>query len=184
MKKVYIILSQTGTLFSKAIQLHTKDPYNHASISFDSSLDIMYSFGRKRRYNFIDTGFIEENFNMGLFPLFPNARCCVLEVPVTDGEYERMYDIVERFDINKDDYRYNFIGILSYAIGRGVTRKEHFFCSQFVSYILSNMDSWTNNPALTKPMDFLSLPNNKIIFEGNVVEFTVINMESSGLQVS
>ena len=74
MKNIYIILTQSGTLFSKAIKLHTRDPYNHASISFDKSLEIMYSFGRKRRYNPIDTGFIEENFNRGLYPYFLNAR--------------------------------------------------------------------------------------------------------------
>ena len=35
-KKVYILLTDTGTLFTKLIKLYTKKPYNHASISFDS----------------------------------------------------------------------------------------------------------------------------------------------------
>jgi len=97
MKKIYIILSQTGTLFSKAIKWHTKDPYNHASISFDQNLEAMYSFGRKRRYNPIDTGLIQENFDKGIFPYFPNARCCILEIPVAEEEYKVMYKIVEEF---------------------------------------------------------------------------------------
>ena len=37
-KHVYIILSQTGTFFSKAIQMYTKDPYNHASLAFESDV--------------------------------------------------------------------------------------------------------------------------------------------------
>lgn len=184
MKKIYIVLSQTGTLFSKAIKWHTKDPYNHASISFDQNLEAMYSFGRKRRYSMIDTGLIQENFNRGLFPYFPKACCCILEVPVTEAEYEAMYQLVAGFYNNKDNYRYNLIGVLTYTIGLGITRKDHFFCSQFVSYILSNMSCWKSDPALTKPMDFFQLPNNKIVFEGSIAEFKVLSLTSMGLKVS
>lgn len=179
MKNIYIILSQTGTLFSKAIKFHTKDPYNHASISFDKDLEKMYSFGRKRRYNPIDTGLIQENFNRGLFPYFPHARCCILEIPVTDEEYNVMYQVVEEFYRNKDNYRYNLLGVLSYTIGLGLARKDHFFCSQFVSYILGNTSSWDSVHALTKPMDFLRLPNKKIIFEGSIAEFNIINLKET-----
>ena len=123
MKKIYIILSQTGTLFSRAIKLHTKDPYNHASISFDQDLENMYSFGRKRRYNPIDTGLIQENFNRGLFPYFPHARCCILEIPVTGEEYDVMYQVVEEFYRNKDNYRYNLLGVLNYTLCRSEERR-------------------------------------------------------------
>lgn len=184
MKNIYIILSQTGTLFSKALKWHTKDPYNHASISFDKDLEAMYSFGRKRRYNPIDTGLIQENFDRGLFPYFPNARCCILEIPVTEEEYDVMYKAVESFYSNKENYRYNLMGVLTYAMGLGLTRKDHFFCSQFVSYILSNMDCWNSNPGLTKPMDFLNIPNKKIVFEGNITEFKIFNGIVTGLKVS
>ena len=183
MKNIYIILSQTGTLFSKAIKWHTKDPYNHASISFDGNLEAMYSFGRKRRYNFIDTGLIQENFNRGIFPYFPHARCCVLEIPVTEQEYAIMYDAVEEFYNNKENYRYNLIGLLSYTVGLGLARKDHYFCSQFVSYILCNMNTWTLNPALTKPMDFLALPDHRIIFEGNISEFMILKNIVHSLKV-
>lgn len=47
-KKVYLLLTDTGTFFTKLIKLYTKKPYNHASISFDSELSEVYSFGRKR----------------------------------------------------------------------------------------------------------------------------------------
>ena len=80
MKNVYVVLTQTGTLVSSIIRRYTKDPYNHASIAFDRSLDVMYSFGRKHRYNVLNNGFIEENFNRGLFAVFPNAKCLILEI--------------------------------------------------------------------------------------------------------
>jgi len=173
MKNIYIVLSQTGTLFSKAIKKYTKDPYNHASISFDSDLKIMYSFGRRRRYNFLNSGFVKENFYEGVFSFFPNANCCVFEVPVTEAEYDAMYQIVNSFSDNWQKYRYNLIGVITYVLGICIRRQDHFFCSQFVSYVLSSAGFWGLTPELTKPMDFYKIPNKKLVFEGNINDYKV-----------
>ena len=46
-QKLYIVITQTGTWFSKVVQMFTKDPYNHSSLSLNEDLTDMYSFGRK-----------------------------------------------------------------------------------------------------------------------------------------
>ena len=33
--EIYIVISQTGTLFSRALKVATRHPYNHVSISLD-----------------------------------------------------------------------------------------------------------------------------------------------------
>jgi|SRR5690554_1186962 len=170
-KKIYIVLSQTGTLFSRAIQMYTKDRYNHASLAFDGDLSVMYSFGRRKRYNFLDSGFVQENFSRGLYNFFPNAYCCILEIPVTDAEYEAMYRVVNLFCTNMDNYRYNLLGVFSYMVGIGMARRDHYFCSQFVSYILNKTSFWTCDPEFTRPMDFLNIPHKRIVYEGSVREF-------------
>lgn len=48
MKKIYIILTHTGTLLSKIIKMYTKDEYSHVSISLDSELEEMYSFRKAK----------------------------------------------------------------------------------------------------------------------------------------
>lgn len=53
---VYIMLTNTGTLFTKLIQGYTKAPYNHASISFNRELSELYSFGRKHPANPLNGG--------------------------------------------------------------------------------------------------------------------------------
>lgn len=171
MKKIYIVLSQTGTLFSRALRVYTKDPYNHASLSFDKNLHTMYSFGRKSRYNIFNSGFVLENFNNGLYRFFPNASCQVLEVSVTQAEYDSMLEAVELFYDNIDAYRYNILGIVGFMVGLRLGRKNHFFCSQFVSQILMETDMWDRIPEFTKPMDFRDLPNVRIIYEGNILEY-------------
>lgn len=45
-KKLYIVISQTGSIISKMLKAITGDQYNHVSISLDPRLRVMYSFGR------------------------------------------------------------------------------------------------------------------------------------------
>ena len=42
-KRIYILLSHSGSLFSKAINIYTKAPYTHVSIAFDKNLNELYS---------------------------------------------------------------------------------------------------------------------------------------------
>jgi hypothetical protein len=144
MKSVYIVLSQTGTLFSKAIRCYTGDPYNHASIAFDRGLEEMYSFGRKKRFNPFDNGFIKESFDTGIYRFFPQARCCVLEIPVTNEEYASMYKTARLFLRHQQVYRYNLLGVLGNVVGIGMTRANRFFCSQFVSFVLNKATFWSS----------------------------------------
>ncbi|MFD2679180.1 hypothetical protein [Bacillus seohaeanensis] len=37
-KKIYLLFTDTGTLFTKLIKLYTKKPFNHVSLSFDHQL--------------------------------------------------------------------------------------------------------------------------------------------------
>jgi hypothetical protein len=173
MRNIYIVISQTGTLFSRLLALYTKDPYNHASIAFDSSLQEMYSFGRRRRYNMLDSGFIIESISGGLFIFFPQARCCVLEIPVTDAEYSAIRDEVDRFCRNHKKYKYNLLGVFTYIFGKSLAREDYYFCSQFVSYLLNKTSFWIRAPQFTRPMDFMSIPNRRIIYEGKVADFCV-----------
>ena len=65
---VFILLTNTGTLFTKVIQSYTKAPYNHASISFDRELSELYSFGRKHPSNPFDGGFVVEGGGVVISP--------------------------------------------------------------------------------------------------------------------
>lgn len=50
MKKIYIILTQSGTIFSKILRLFTKEKYNHSSICLKDNFKTFYSFGRIHPY--------------------------------------------------------------------------------------------------------------------------------------
>ena len=86
-KKIYIVLSQTGTMFSKALKFFTRAEYNHASISLTPTLETMYSFGRINPNNPFVGGFVEEGKDIGTFKRFTKTKALVLEVSVNEEKY-------------------------------------------------------------------------------------------------
>ena len=70
MKKIYIILTHTGTILSRIIRHWTKDEFSHISISLDKDLEEMYSFGRLNPYNAFVGGFVREGLDKGTFARF------------------------------------------------------------------------------------------------------------------
>ncbi|PAV30445.1 hypothetical protein CIL05_04890 [Virgibacillus profundi] len=109
-KKVYVLLTDTGTLFTKTIKLYTKKPYNHASIAFDENLSQVYSFGRKGPGNPFIGGFVSENINEGLFK---NATCAIYCWTVNKTEFNKMTNYMKRIEALKENYRYNLIGLFA-----------------------------------------------------------------------
>ena len=46
MKKIYIVITYTGTNLSKVIKYYTHSEFSHVSISLEQELEKMYNFGR------------------------------------------------------------------------------------------------------------------------------------------
>ena len=78
-KSIYVILSQTGTMFSRVLKFFTHAEYNHASISLTPTLEQMFSFGRLNPRNPFVGGFVEEGKNKGTFKRFYKTKAIVLE---------------------------------------------------------------------------------------------------------
>ena len=82
-KKIYIVISQTGSIVSKFIRIVTRDRYNHVSVTLDKELNTMYSFGRIYTYNPFIGGFVKESVNNGAFKRFiRNTVAVILELEI------------------------------------------------------------------------------------------------------
>ena len=90
-RSIYILLTDTGTWFSRMIKFYTKAPYNHASISLDENLDELYSFGRKVYFNPLSAGFIKEGVNHGVFLYKKNTKCILYRLTVSEEQYLRLF---------------------------------------------------------------------------------------------
>ena len=83
MKKIYIVLTQTGTLLSRTVKLWTGKKYNHVSIALDEKLEQLYSFGRVYPNIAFIGGFVHEGINTGTFKKFYKTDTKIYEKEIT-----------------------------------------------------------------------------------------------------
>lgn len=169
-RQIYILLSHSGSILSKLIHLYTRRNYTHVSLGLDEHLDELYSFGRIRPNNPVLGGFIREDILNGTYNRFPNTRCAIYLLTVTESQYERLETEITRFKLEQEKYGYNLLGLIGIIINRPISRKYNYFCSQFVSEVLSNsgINIIQKVPSLTSPVDFLECKELKIIYEGQL----------------
>ena len=67
MRKVYLVLTYTGTILSRIVKFYTKKEYSHVSIALDENLEEMYSFGRLNPYVAFIGGFVHEKIDKRYF---------------------------------------------------------------------------------------------------------------------
>lgn len=153
---VYILLTHSGTMLSNAIKHVTKNPYSHASISFDTGLENMYSFGRKYKNNPLIGTFVKESIRAGLYEDVSETATYSLYVTfVTVEQRALMQQKLQYFKDNKDQFKYNFTGLIKHQFGRESHREDAYFCSEFVDTILrSGREYFHRHSSLVKPYDF------------------------------
>jgi hypothetical protein len=169
-KKIYLLLTDTGTAFTRLIKSYTKKPYNHASISFDVDLNEVYSFGRKTPKNPFIGGFVREDIES---VLFRQADCAIYSLNVTDEDLQKMKQFIQLIAANKELYRYNLIGLFGVIVKKPIKRKNAFFCSQFVASVLkeSNTINFDKDVCLVQPSDLLSSADFTLVYEGRLREY-------------
>ncbi|WP_042148336.1 hypothetical protein [Paucisalibacillus sp. EB02] len=169
-KKIYILLTDTGTAFTRLIKSYTKKPYNHASISFDADLKEVYSFGRKTPKNPFIGGFVREDMQSALFR---QADCAIYSLTVTEEDLQMMNRFIQLIAANKDYYRYNLIGLLGVMVKKPIKRKNAFFCSQFVASVLkeSNAINFDKDVCLVQPNDLLGSADFELVYEGRLRDY-------------
>jgi hypothetical protein len=129
-REVYIVLTDTGTLFTRMIKQFTRAPLNHASIGFDKELTEVYSFGRKDIHSPWKGGFVKENM-YGLF--FRQAKCAIFRCKVNEKQYSIMVERVRRMMEQNERYKYNLVGLAALWMNIRLEREDAFFCSHFVA---------------------------------------------------
>lgn len=171
--KVYVVLTRTGTRVAKMIRMYTREPYSHVSLSFDENLDTLYSFARRHIHNPLNAGFIEEHIDSGIFGMDKRIDCAVYCLEFPQKEYRRIYGLVQELLCHKEEYSYNFVGLLMVALNRPWSRPKQFFCSEFVAWVLgtAGLSLTSKEYALMRPEDFRRCLSLYQIYEGKLHEY-------------
>lgn len=151
MKKIYIVLTHTGTILSRIIKTYTKDEFSHSSISLDIELKEMYSFGRLNPYNPFWGGFVHEYIDKGTFKRFYKTRVKVYSLKITEEQYEVIKSIIEKIRNDKENYKFNTIGLFAAGFHKKIEKCHSFYCAEFVKYLLEKAGIATYLPDAVKP---------------------------------
>ena len=166
MKKIYIILTHTGTALSKLIKGYTKDEFSHVSIALDIELKEMYSFGRLNPYNPFWAGFVHEYIDKGTFKRFYKTRAKVYSLEVTEEQYKSIKSNIYQIKNNKENYKFNIIGLFAAGFHKKIEKEKFFYCAEFVKYVMEKADIKTDLPDIVKPEDFKNIKELQEIYGG------------------
>ncbi|MDT3425712.1 hypothetical protein J2Z22_001231 [Paenibacillus forsythiae] len=176
---IYVLLTDTGTLFTTLIKSFTAAPYNHASLALDAELNQVFSFGRKCPSKPWAGGFVKEDVYEGTFRHYPGTRCVLLRLGISKEQRDAAIRIVRSFQKDRHAYRYNLIGLLGVLLNLDMETKNAYFCSQFVSEALrkSGLSLWDRPSALVTPNDFLHHPAFDTVYEGLLYDYPLLNRD-------
>lgn len=168
MKKIYVVLMHTHTMPAKVVSLFTMYKYSHIAISFDEKCDVVYSFGRRNLYSFLNGGFTIEYKDGEFFSKFNETNCKVYEVLIEDEQYDYLYKTIEYMKDNQDDYKYDFVGAILRYMKIPVTFKNRYVCSYFVAELLQEAKIWDFNKetCFVEPKDFENIDIFNLIYTG------------------
>ena len=158
---IFICLFHFSSVLSTLIAAVTKDEYSHATISFDTSLKNMYSFGKMYPNNPILGSFVHESL---YGPTYDKVvKHAVYVVFVTPKEKETIKKNLDWFIRHSDRLRYNYEGLLKSLFkipDEDGKKKCMYLCSEFVSMMLktTGRDFISTPSNLVKPNDFQFYP--------------------------
>lgn len=166
---IYIVLTRTSSIVSKIIRIVKNDEYTHASISFDKKLNRMYSFGRKYSYFPFIGRFKHEYINRGLYKRCRTLPGVIIELEVSEQQYNRAEILLEQFISNSGLYKYNYMGLVHSLLNVSVHCDDRFLCSEFVYYIIneSGIIDLKKSPNLIRPQNLLYVKGN-VIYKGDL----------------
>ena len=145
MKSIYLLLTKSDTYVSKTIGLATSDKYTHISISFEETLEPLYSFARKYKRTPLPAGIRHEALYSGFYEKCNHIPCALYELKVNEETYEKARSHVDDMMENADCYRYN------------VLEK-------------SNAIELPKHPSLMRPADYTNIDGINCLFDGKLHE--------------
>ncbi len=180
-KKIYIVLTHTGTFLSQIVKEYTKDEFSHISISLDRDLNEMYSFGRLTPYNPFWGGFVHEYVDKGTFKRFYNTRAKVYSLEISEDQYENIKNNIRQIQEKRSKYSFNILGLLAVGFHKKIERKYSFYCAEFVKYLIEEAKIDIHLPDIIKPNDFKEISELQEVYGGLLrkYKFERSNMKNS-----
>lgn len=167
-RTVYILLTRSGTWFSRLIHLATQDQYTHASIGLDGPSGPFYSFARKFEHFALPAGLVEEQVGPEVQEKRREVPCCLYELTVSQETYSQLRRRLSCMYAQREEYHYSVLGTLACWFNLPLQRRHHYFCSQFVAELLQDCGAaeLPKPPALLRPSDLCRVNGLRAVHQG------------------
>lgn len=153
---VYILLTNTNSLFQRIARRITKDPYNHVSLALDADLNTIYSYSLFSKENGIFGGLVKETRERLL-----GSKYSMYTINLTENQYTLVYDKLRKLEDGSSNTSYNRLGLFNAIFNKDIFKDENddqMICSQFVDVVLRAAGIELLNDKLgsrVKPYDFV-----------------------------
>jgi len=168
-KSVFILLTTNPDPISWLFRLLTFGKYSHASIGIEEHLDHFFSFVTK-------DGFYLERPLKSKKAKKRARECALYRLDVDDDKYEAIKSKIEEFQTHTVQFHYSYLGILLLLFRIPHQFKNRYFCSQFVSELLTLTGSaqLQRKPSVYRPDDFRWEPMLRLGYQGTLGELAEV----------
>ena len=178
MKKIYLVLTHTGTVLSNIVKWYTKNKFSHISIALDENLKEMYSFGRKNPYNPFWGGLVHEYIDSGTFKRFYNTECEVYYLEIPDKSYKVIKNKILQMYDERNKYKFNIVGLFAVSINKKIKPKNSYYCAEFAQYLLNEANIKNELPTIIRPEHFKELDGIQEIYKGYLRDYKAPKKET------
>ena len=109
----------------------------------------------------------------GTFKRFKNTKCIIKYIEVTDEQYNKVKELIQKFEKEKKLYKFNVIGLVGVPFHKKIQKANSFYCAEFVKYILEESEVVEELPIIIKPDDFNQLGNATVIYKGLLRKYAI-----------
>ena len=77
---------------------------------------------------------------------------------------------------SKDKYTFNTLGLAAILFDKKLTRKNKYYCSEFVKHLVEVGKVENNLPDIVRPQDFENIDNVELIYKGKLKDFKRVEL--------
>jgi hypothetical protein len=171
-RNIYVLLTKHKSVTAMLLRFFTWSEYTHSSIALERD-GSHYSFNPVRGFT------IERPIHKkrGATP------CMLYRVQVTESVYADIESRIKWFVENPDEYKFNYVGLVLMILRIPVGIGNRYFCSQFVSDLLTSSDAAKLRKKSTKylPRHFSRENSFTLAFNGEAADFKENNLRQGGI---
>ena len=182
---LYIILMKNISPLGSAIRGFTREEYSHAAISFDASMEDVYTFGnsvikkpfgRQKSFGAAHESFRKNSFK---FSYSEKTEYSLYVMFFKKDEIDRIKKKVDVIFLHHDEYKYNVEGLISYVFNKPKTDPKKLFCSQFVALVINSGRNGILNkdPSMYTPVGLTTIRGVCHIETGRICDYDQYRVE-------